>query len=47
MGAELAEQDHVERSVESERHLIGHRHTTPGQSNDHDIVVSKVPQVSG
>jgi hypothetical protein len=43
MGAELADQDHVE----SERHLIGHRHTTPGQSNDHDIVVSKVPQVSG
>ena len=45
--AEFADQDDVERSVQSERHLLGDRNTTPGQPDNNDVVVARLQHLSG
>jgi len=40
--AELAHQEHVERRAQGRRDLEGHRHAATRQSEDHDVLATRV-----
>src|SRR5690606_26203500 len=43
--AELANDDHVEWSVEGPRHLVGDRDTAAGETEHDDVFVSEMPEM--